>query len=333
MITTTKTPLISVDSFPISDPIRIEKPLRSSLSTIPTDLPERLSTPALHKRSQQKRVRFASKLEFLEEELFTSSREISPSPVLKPNKRVIDPWRQHGPLYGAYVEYLENQGKVTSSEIEFRQIPPPAPPAPPEPGAQPPTYRHTFVIQSKSPELVIDSITISSPQSHLPRIAQRNKKPTRQPIQVIDSYMRQQLQLSTPPNIVYGRKIANSSIQKYPDPSAQPTLKRTIISMPSVNGIQANNKTAAHENVFRSKFANDYGSTRRMTRNLPKPLSDTKNEIYHFAEQSILSNYPIKPATPGNSLRRHDKSNIKAPHFFENHANDHLLQPIIHSTH
>ncbi|CAF4286755.1 unnamed protein product, partial [Rotaria magnacalcarata] len=76
------------------------------------------------------------------------------------------PWRQHGPLYGAYVEYLENQGKVTSSEIEFRQIPPPAPPAPPappEPGAQPPTYRHTFVIQSKSPELVIDSITISSP--------------------------------------------------------------------------------------------------------------------------------------------------------------------------
>ncbi|CAF3366485.1 unnamed protein product [Rotaria socialis] len=313
--------------------MRIEKPLRSSLSTVPTDLPERLSTAASHKRPQQKRVRFASKLEFLEEESFTSSREISPSPVLKPNKRVIDPWRQHGPLYGAYVEYLEKQNKVTASEIEFRQIPPPAPPPPPEPGAQPPTYRHTFVIQSKSPELVIDSITISSPQSHLPRIVQRNKNSTRQPIQVIDSYMRQQLQLSTPPNIVYGRKIANSSNQKYPDPSAQPTLKRTIISMPSVNGIQPNNKTTAHENGFRSKFANDYGPTRRMTRNFSKPLSDTKNEIYHFAERSILSNYPIKPATPGHSLRRHDKSKIEAPHFFENHANDHLLQPVIHSTH
>ncbi|CAF0741142.1 unnamed protein product [Rotaria sp. Silwood1] len=322
-----------MDSVPTFDPVTMDKPLKSSFSTVSHNLPDILPAPVTHKHHPQKRVRFALKLDSVEEESSSSSREILPSATSQLNKRVIDPWRQHRSLYGAYFEYLEKQDRLQNNETEMRRVPPPVPPPPPEPGAEPPTYTHTFVIQSKSPDLVIDSITISTPPLHLPRIIHRSKKPIEQQSTTIDSFVKQQLKISTLPRMAYTKKVTSSPNQKNHDASVNTALKRAEVNMPSTNGLQSNDRIVRPDNSFGSKYVNEHVQTRKMTETFTKPLSVATNQKYHFSERSILPNYSRQPAVPNHTLRTYDKQNMKACHFFENHDNDYLFQPIIHSTH
>jgi hypothetical protein len=67
-----------------------------------------------------------------------------------------------------------------------------------------------------------------------------------------------------------------------------------------------------------------------MTGTITKPSPTMNNQINHFSDRSILPNYSKKPPihnrTPAN-----DGLNTNIPYFYQNHDNDHLLQPIIHS--
>ncbi len=306
--------------------------MKSSFSTVSPDLPDILSSAVVHKRRTQKRVRFALKLEPVEEDSLPSSRLLSASPMSKSNRRVIDPWRQGGPLYGAYVEYLEKHDALTTPEKHSRRTPPPPPPAP-EPGAEPPTYTHTFVIQSKSPEIVIDSITVSTPPLHLPRIIHRTKGTNKPQLPAVDSYVKQQLTLSTSPRMIHTKRTSNSPTHKNYYSSVHAALKRAELNIPTPTGLHPNNKTLRPDNSSGLKSINDPIPTKKMTEIISKPLPGLNNQINHFYERPTLPNYTKKPRTHNRTYRNTDETTTNTPYFFQNHDNDYLLPPVIHSTH
>jgi hypothetical protein len=307
--------------------------LKPSYSTASPNLPDILSSAVLHKRRTQKRVRFALKLEPVEEDSLPSSRELSASSVSKSSRRVVDPWRHGGPLYGAYVEYLEKHDALTSHDTPTRRPQPPPPPRAPEPGAEPPTYTHTFVIQSKSPEIVINSITVSTPPLHLPRILHRTKKTNKPQLPVIDSYVKQQLTLSTSPRMTHSRKSTNSPDPKNHYASVHAALKRAELNIPAPTGLHPNNKIIQTNNSSGSKSPNDHLQTKKITEIVSKPLPGITNQINHFPERSPLPNYTKKARMHNRIYRTNDAPTENTPYFFQNHDNDYLLQPVIHSTH
>jgi hypothetical protein len=319
--------IIGAESLPNLNTIRTASPLKPSFSPVSSNSPDILSAAVLHKRPQQKRVRFALKLESVEEDSVPSSRDISPSFVSKSNRRIIDPWRQDGPLYGSYVEYLDKQDSLTSNEFQTRRTPP----SPIEPGAEPPTYTHTFVIQSKSPEIVINSITVSTPPVHLPRILHQTRKTNKQPLPTLDSNVKQQLTLSTAPRIIHTKKVTHISNPKPHYTSVHTTLKRTESNLPPTNGLHVNNKLTRSENPFGAKLMNDHMQQKKITEVITRPGPGVNNQINHFSERSILPNYSAKPRGHNRSLWTNDEVNTNAPYFFQNPDNDHFPQPIIHS--
>jgi hypothetical protein len=253
----------------------------------------------------------------------------SPSFIPLSTNRVIDPWRPSGPLYGAYVEYLEKQDTFASNESLIHRSPPPPPPPAPEPGAEPPTYTHTFVIQSKSPDIIIDSITVSSPPLHLPRICHPIKTSSKHQSHVFDSYVKQQLTLSRASRILPSKKHSNA---KSNYTSVHAALKRAELALPPTNGLHANNKIVRTESLFGSKLFHDPIQSRKMTEIISKPLPGINNQINHFSDRSILpDNYCKKPRMHNRIQRTNDELNSNALYFFQNYENDHLLQPIIHS--
>jgi hypothetical protein len=300
--------------------------LKSSLSTVSPNLPDILSTAVLHKRRPEKRVRFAVKLEPVEEGSLPSSREVSPSSVSKSNKRVIDPWRRDGPLYGAYIEYLDKQDALIPNEPQIRQSP--VPPSEPESA----TYTHTFIIQSKSPELVIDSITVSTPPLHLPRIIRRTTRSNRPQLPAFDAFVKQQLTLSTAPRVIHTRKLTNSPNQNQQYSSVYAALKRAELSISPTQGLHPNNRISRPENnLLESKRVSDYLQSRKLTEVITRPLPGTNNQINHFSGRPTLLSYPKKARIHSRTCRPTDEANLKTPYFFQNHDNDHLLQPVIHS--
>lgn len=300
--------------------------------SIATDSSDILSAAVLHKRPRQKRVRFALKLKSVEEDSAPSSRESSPSILSKTSSRVIEPWRSDGPLYGAYVEYLEKQGAFNGNSFQNRRTPPPPPPPPPEPGAQPPTYTHTFVIQSKSPDVTINSINVSTPTFHLPRIVNQTKKTNKQPLPVLDSFVKQHLALSTSPRMVHSKKSPNTPVLKSPYTSVHAALKRAELALPPTYGLHANNKVTRVENSSGLKFNqnNNHLPTRKMTEIITRPLPGVNNQINHFSEQSILPNYPKKARVHNRPSHSNEDFKSNTPYFCQNQETNPLVQPVIH---
>ncbi len=342
--------------------------MKSAFSNASTESSEILSTAILHKRRPQKRVRFALKLESLEETTLPTSGDVTPSlvpistredtsPILIPisssplilprsnsptllpisnsissmpisTNRIIDPWRPNGSLYGTYVEYLEKQDAFASHESLIRRSPLP-PLSVPEPNTEPRTYTHTFVIQSKSPDITIDSITVSSPNFHLPRICHPSKKANKYRSPVFDTYIKQQLTLSTASRILPSPKKLPNIKPTYA--SVHAALKRAELSLPPTNGLHANNKITRAENLFGSKLIHDPIQSKKMVEIIPKPLPSTNNQINHFSDRTILPNYTKKPRMHNRNQRTNDELNRNAPYFFQDHETDLTFQPIIHS--
>ena len=320
--------IIDVDSLSNLDSIRTFTPLKSSLSTDPSDI---LSAAVLHKRPRQKRVRFALKLRPVEEDSLPSSRESSPSIVSKSSSRVVEPWRSDGPLYGAYVEYLEKHDAFTGNSFHTRRTPPPPPPPPPEPGAEPPTYTHTFVIQSKSPDVRINSIMVSTPSFHLPRIVNQTKKMNKQPLPVFESFVKQQLTLSTSPRMMHSKKSTNTAVLKSPYASVQAALNRAELTLPPTYGLHANNRATRGENSSGLKLNNNHHfQTKKMTEIITRPLPGVNNQINHFSDQSILPNYPKKPRMHNRPPHPNEDFKSNTPYFSQNQETNPLIQPIIH---
>jgi len=315
-----------LDADPLStvDPVRTITPLKSALSTGSSDLSSVLSTAALHKRRPQKRVRFASTLEPEEEDSLPSSREISPSFMSKLKKKFMDPWPQTRPFYGGYIDYSKKQDTLTSNETQIHHSP--LLPTSSEP--DPPTYTHTFIIKSNSPTIVIDSITVSTPPLHLPQIIHRSKKSHKQQSLAIDSYVKQQLTLLTPPRMINRKKLSNSCNLKNHYVSIRPIPKRAELNIPSSNGLHPNNKPTRLDSSSGSKVVKDHVQTKKMTEIVPKPLPSGTNEINHFSDRSTLPNYLKKARILSRVNRANDELNLNKQSSFPNHDNDNLLQPI-----
>lgn len=288
--------------------------------------------PVVHRRRSKKRVRFALKLEPVEEDSRPSSREATTSVLPQSNKRILDPWRQGGPLYGAYVEYLQKQDVFTSTDSRNHRTPPPRAPPPPEPGAEPPTYTHTFVIQSQSPEIIIDSITVSTPQLHLPRILSRAKQTHRQSLPVLDYYIKRQLDLSTSPRMIHTKKLNNALIQKPVIGSVQAAIKRAESILPVTVGLHANNRILRSDNILPSKTMNEPIQQKKLTEIISKPLPGVNNQINHFCERPILPNYTKKARVHTRTRYSNEEFNSNLPYFCQNNEHDQFIQPVLHST-
>ncbi|CAF0870641.1 unnamed protein product [Adineta steineri] len=322
MMSTMKNPLLHTDSLSTLDHVHNILPLKPSLTTIPSNVSHNvLSAPALHKRRPQKRVRFALTLEPVEEDSLPSSPEILPPLMSKSIKRHIDPWSQHRPLYGNYIEYLKKQNAFASHETQTDQVSslPSSPTL--EPSSESATYTHTFVIQSKSPTIVIDSITVSTPPLHLPQIIHRKPKSNRrQSSSATDTCLKQQLTLSTPPRMLHTKKLANSTNQRHHYISIHAVANRT----------ESYNKAIQSDNILGSKTMKENIQNKKSTENMIKPLRNPPNQINHFSDRTNLP-ISLKKARIPNRIRHiNDELNLNKNYFFQNSGNDHLLQPIIH---
>ena len=308
--------------------MRANTPLKSCFSTIQPILPGLLSPTILEKSQSKKRVRFALKLDPIEEDSLspTPNPENRVSSATKPNKRIIDPWREDGPLYGAYVEYLEKQDTLTPDICATNRPTRPLPP--PEPELESPVYTHTFLIQNKSPELLLDAVTISTPQLHLPRIVQQtpinkriNTNNKKQSVSIISPYTIQRTKVATPPRPIPYRKLPSPVNQKNNLIPIHPTIKRGDITLPSIKELNSNEKSIRTNSSLGIKNNNEYLQTKKLTEIIKNSLPGTNNQINHSSERSVLPNISKTP-----------QISCDEPFFFLNHNNDHL-QPIIHSTH
>jgi len=302
--------------------VRASTPLKSALSSIQPILPNIVSSTILQKHRTKKRVRFALKLEPVEEDSpLILERENSVVAKPKSNKRVIDPWREDGPLYGAYIEYLETKDALTPEIIETNR------PSTAEPDVEPPTYTHTFLIQSKSPEMVIDSIRVSTPTRHLPRILHRitaNKKTDRKSASpVIDSYLKQRINSSTPTRHIQSKKVPNT-VCRNQITSKYPTVKRADLALPVIKTLNSSNeKVIRSDRPIETNIVNEFIHTKKLTEIITNPLPGTNNQI---------SGHSILPNLSKTARISYQNQVNNKPCVFQNHNNDHF-QHIIHSTH
>ncbi len=234
---------------------------------------------------------------------------------------MIDPWREDGPLYGAYVEYLQTKDNLTPEISETNQS------SPSELEVESSTYTHTFVIQSKSPEVVIDSITVSTPSRHLPRLvhqAKTTKKTNnrKQPSpSVVDSFLKPGVNVSAAPRHIQSRKIPVNNKNRLN--STYPIVKRADLTLPSIKTLNSNEKILRTEYPIETKLVNEYLPSKKLTEIITNPLPGTNNQINSISDNSILLNLPKT-----SEISCQDQINTES-YFFQNHNNDHI-QPIIH---
>ena len=228
---------------------------------------------------------------------------------------MIEPWRANGPLYGAYIEYLEKKDVLAPDIPDIINRP-----NTPTPDIESLTYTHTFLIQSKSPEIVVDSITVSTPTRQLPRLVQRTnpmKKPIgRSPSPVVDFVSKQRTNVTTPP-----RKLPNSMNNRNSTP------KRGELILPSIKPSNSNEKILRTDQPLGTKIVNEYFRTKKLTEIIANPLSDNNHQVNYICEHSLLPNLSKTPPTSCHTQLTNE------PYFFQNHHHHDHFQPIIHSTH
>ena len=270
-------------------------------------------------------------MEPVQEESLPSSQSISiSSSVSNSNKRVIDPWRQDGLLYDAYIEYLEKKDTLTNNERELRRTPPPRAPPPPEPGAEPPTYTYTFIIQNKSDDIDTKSRKISNSPAHLSRTFHPSKKSTKQKLPEISSHNKEQLKSLNSSATSYTKRISNSTNQDNHFASIQKALKRAEARLPTTVGLHPNNKITRTDKLFNTKFVNDHSQTTKLTGIHTKSLSNVPNRLKSCTESLNLSNNSKKQRMHSHTLHTNYDFNMKTTDRLQNRANNHHLQPTIH---
>ncbi|CAF1127718.1 unnamed protein product [Adineta ricciae] len=279
-----------------------------------------LSTPALHKRRPPKRVRFALTLEPVEEKSVPSSPEISPTIPSKRTNQLFEFDKQAKPLYGNYMEYL----KARQAFKERMSLP--TSPSFPETSPELPTYTHTFVIQSKSPAVFINSITITAPTIHLPQIVQREKTPSNKTPTTIDPNLKQELTLSTSPRLVHTKKLSNATNQRHHYVSIQ-AVSKSSTPLPSTTNLP--NKSVRSDNSTGPKPVKE-----RTTIGKIPEIVMTKSPVNPLPSRPVLPISLRKTRIPSRLHRSNDEININPKYFFQYHDHDQFLrQPIIHSSH
>ena len=160
------------------------------------DIPRSISSSKVRTK---KRVRFALTLESIEE---TSIVDAPIAVEIKTKKRTVDPWRDEGPLYDAYIEHLEKTPSTNIENVPLTRLTHPRPSSPSiELESSAPIYTTTYILpKAKTSDAATETVSIPLPPMHLPRIIERTastakKTPSKKP-----SPIRQRLQLDgTPP--------------------------------------------------------------------------------------------------------------------------------------
>ncbi len=172
---------------------------------------------------------------------------------------------------------------------------------------------------------MIDSIRGSTPSRHLPRLANRiipTKKGNRKSSSpIVDPYLKQRANVSTPPRYLQPRKTPNSPNNKNRLNSINSAAKRADLALPSIKILNSNDKVIRTDYSLGKKLVNEYFQSKTLTEIITNPLPGTNNQINYISGHAILPNLSKTPEISCNN----------ESYFFQNHNNDHF-QPIIHST-
>ncbi|CAF3093090.1 unnamed protein product [Rotaria socialis] len=338
-----KNPLSGASPLPGLSPVDSSSPIQSVFQTIQSVLPNNLSTSLTEKRQSKKRVRFALKLETVQEDpsLFNNGKSLIGT--TKTNKRIIDPWRDGGPLYGAYVEYLDKQGALTSNLPETHR---PTRPSPPplslnKSDVESSTHTNTILGRNKSPEILTESVESGMPPLGLPHILNRttatkknkninnnnnnnNNSNNRRPsLPAFDPSLKQRVQSISPSHNIQSKKISGSLNNKKQPPSIHPTVKRADVTLPSIKDNKFNEKLIRTDYSGGTKVVNEYCQSQKLTEIISNSLSNTNNQIYNLSEHSVPPNFPKTPRSPCQNY-------INNESYYSQKNNHDLLQPIIH---
>jgi hypothetical protein len=174
--------------------------------------------------------------------------------------------------------------------------------------------------------MVIDSIRVSTPSRHLPRILHRitaDKKTKRKPSSpVVDPYLKQRINASPAPRHNQSKKGTNSIYRNQVN-SKYPAGKRADLALPVIKTVNSNEKVIRSDQHIETNIFNEFLQTKKLTEIITNPLPGTNNQISGHA---ILPNFS-KTARISYQNQVNNK-----PYVFQNHNNDHF-QHIIHSTH
>lgn len=267
-------------------------PLKTSLSTNP-------------KRRSDKRVRFALELNTI----IAPDRESSASS--RTPRRVVDPWQQPGPLNDAYNEYLRKHEPPTISETDILCVSPLDSVSNQQLPAQSSSYTHTYVVPHKPVESNANApATNAQPTQAFPQIVQQSTKIPRRPLPTIDSYLKQQLNITTPPRILRTRKPTTPSEGQARYVSVHAILKQleNSPSSPSSSSESIDSRSSGRsiraESFFQSKPHADHVQRAKINQLMNKSLSNGYHQMNPMPmERPILPNYFPRARLPTHSTR------------------------------
>lgn len=325
-MTTARSPVTRATPLPCLKTKRQHAPLKPTLSRIQPILPDIAASPIALKSPTKKRVRFALKLDPLDEsenELPIERLSLPSTPA--PHKLRSEPWRENGSLFGAYTEYLQEKNALTPDLIETAR---PTTPSPDFESSS--TFTQTFHIQTKSPSLVVDSITIRTPSaSQLPRIVERTKtvkKIVKKPSSpTFDIPSRQRLMTPTPTRTTQVKKTACPANYKNTLNSSQTNFRRNESLLPRLKSSNTTERVIRADHSIGSKLVNEYIQAKKVTEIITNPLPGSNNQISYICGHSIVPHLRKTSPTYQNQI-------ASESYFYQTHHNDHLPQ-IIHSTH
>ncbi|CAM4743965.1 unnamed protein product [Rotaria magnacalcarata] len=341
-----KNPLSGASPLPGISPMDSSSPIQSNLQTIQSVLPNNFSTTLTEKRQSKKRVRFALKLETVQEDPSLFNNDKSLIGTTKTNQRIIDPWRDGGPLYGAYVEYLDKQGALTSNLAETHRPtrPLPSPLSLNKSDVETSTHTNTILGRNKSPEILTESIESGTPPLGLPRILNRttvtkknknnnininnnnnnNNSNNRRPsLPAFDPSLKQRVQSISPSHNIQSKKISGCVNNKKQSPSIHSTVKRADVTLPSIKDNKSNEKLIRTDYSGGTKVVNEYCQSQKLTEIISNSLSNTNNQMSNLSEHSVPPNFPKTPRSPCQNY-------INNESYCSQKNNHYVLQPIIH---
>ena len=334
------TSLTGASPLPSLNLVRTCTSSKSSSSTIQPILPDTFSTTVLKTNRTKKHVRFASVLEIIQEKPSLTNHDKSVISITK-SKPIIDPRQEDTPIYGAYVEYLEKQGAFTSDFSERRRLSQSISP-PSESEVEQSTSSNRSVIQNKLSEGVMDSITVTTPPPHLPRIVHEptirkknnNNGDNNKNNNIIiinrslsvtnSSAKRKEINPRISSRNIEPRKTHKSVSNQNHSTSAGSTVTQVDYSLSKIKDLTSNERPVRVENRVGRKIVPECYSSKRFTEIIGGSLSGANNhQILHLPESCVL---PKLSKTPQS--HRHNYI-TNEPYFFQNHNKD-RLQPVIH---
>lgn len=260
----------------------------SQTTTRPTSVQLKSSLATKSKRRTEKRVRFALDLNTI----ISPSRENSA--LNKSHQRVVDPWQQVGPLNDAYAEYLRKASPSNLSKTEILRV------SPCETliNRQSPIYTHTFVVPPE-PKVTAHQF----PQIVQQQQQQQSTKMPRRPLPTIDSYLKQQLTISTPPRILPVRKTNTPAESHRPYLSVH-TLLKQLETPPSSSSSDSSGRNVRADAFFHSKPTTESIQRAKINQLMSKSLSNGFHQMNSLiGERSVLPNYHRKVRQPISTSR------------------------------